>query len=92
MTWEAVVVRKRAALGAFERYLSLWVALCIVTGIYVGSLAPEPFHELGSLNVANVNMPVAALIWLMIVPMLLASISARSPGDAALARHASPCS
>ncbi len=63
--------RPRAALGLFERYLSLWVALCIVAGIALGSWAPAPFHALGALSVANVNIPVAVLIWLMIVPMLL---------------------
>jgi len=58
-------------LGVFERYLTLWVALCIVAGIVLGSIAPAPFQLLGGLSVANVNIPVALLIWLMIVPMLL---------------------
>ena len=60
-----------ATLGVFERYLTLWVALCIVAGIALGSIVPAPFQTLGSLSVANVNLPVAILIWLMIVPMLL---------------------
>ena len=67
-------VRRRAAapaLGLFERYLTLWVALCIITGIVVGQLMPAPFHVLGRMNVAQVNIPVAVLIWLMIVPMLI---------------------
>jgi ACR3 family arsenite transporter len=59
------------ALGMFERFLTLWVALCIAAGIALGQLAPEPFHALGRANVAEVNIPVAALIWLMIVPMLI---------------------
>ena len=63
--------RATAALGVFERFLTLWVALCIIAGITLGSLAPAPFRLLGSLSVANVNIPVAVLIWLMIVPMLL---------------------
>jgi len=63
--------RPNAGLGTFERYLTLWVALCIVAGIVLGSLAPAPFHLLGALNLAKVNLPVALLIWLMIVPMLL---------------------
>ncbi len=63
--------RKRIALGLFERYLTLWVALCIVAGIALGSCVPAPFHALGAMSVANVNLPVAVLIWLMIVPMLL---------------------
>jgi ACR3 family arsenite transporter len=66
--------RRRAAapaLGLFERYLTLWVALCIIAGIVLGQLVPAPFHALGRMNVAEVNIPVAVLIWLMIVPMLI---------------------
>lgn len=63
--------RPAATLGTFERYLSVWVALCIVAGIVLGRLLPGPFQALGRANVAQVNLPVAALIWLMIVPMLL---------------------
>ena len=63
--------RARATLGTFERYLTLWVALCIVAGIVLGRLAPAPFQMLGRMTVAEVNIPVAVLIWLMIVPMLL---------------------
>ncbi len=63
--------RASPALGIFERWLTLWVALCILAGIVLGRLAPEPFHALGRMTVAEVNIPVAALIWLMIVPMLL---------------------
>jgi arsenite transporter len=61
----------RPALGTFERYLTLWVALCILAGIVLGRLLPGPFHLLGGLTVAEVNVPVAVLIWLMVVPMLL---------------------
>ena len=57
--------------GVFERWLTLWVALCIVAGIALGQLVPAPFHALGNLTVAQVNLPIAALVWLMIVPMLL---------------------
>jgi ACR3 family arsenite transporter len=63
--------RTAPALGLFERYLTLWVALCIVAGIVLGQLVPAPFHALGQMNVAEVNIPVAVLIWLMIVPMLI---------------------
>jgi ACR3 family arsenite transporter len=67
-----VSVRRVApALGAFERYLTLWVALCIIAGVLLGQLMPAPFQALGRMNVAEVNIPVALLIWLMIVPMLL---------------------
>jgi len=58
-------------MNLFERYLTLWVALCIVAGIALGSIAPAPFQFLGGLAVAKVNLPVAVLIWLMIIPMLL---------------------
>jgi len=62
---------KPAILGTFERYLTLWVFLCIGLGILLGQLFPPVFGMLGGLKVAEVNLPVAALIWLMIVPMLL---------------------
>jgi ACR3 family arsenite transporter len=55
----------------FERYLTLWVALCIVVGIALGQMLPGAFHALGAATVAEVNLPIAVLVWLMIVPMLL---------------------
>lgn len=55
----------------FERYLSLWVALCIVAGITAGHFLPAFFAAVGSAEIARVNMPVAVLVWLMIIPMLL---------------------
>lgn len=55
----------------FERYLSLWVALCIVVGIAAGHLLPTMFATIGGAELANVNLPVAVLVWLMIIPMLL---------------------
>ncbi|WP_188062669.1 ACR3 family arsenite efflux transporter [Sphingobium sp. KCTC 72723] len=55
----------------FERYLSLWVALCIIVSIALGHAMPGAFAAIAALEVAKVNLPVAALIWLMIVPMLL---------------------
>ena len=58
-------------MGFFERYLTLWVALCIVAGTGLGHLFPDVFAQLGRMEVAKVNLPVAALIWLMIIPMLL---------------------
>ncbi|BBK29492.1 ACR3 family arsenite transporter [Stella humosa] len=60
-----------AAMGLFERYLTLWVALCIVVGILAGQALPGLFQWLGTATVAEVNLPVAILVWLMIVPMLL---------------------
>ena len=62
---------RRPALGVFERFLSVWVALCIVAGIALGHWLPTPFQAIGQLEVARVNLPVALLIWLMIIPMLL---------------------
>ena len=58
-------------LGIFERYLTLWVALCIIAGILLGRLEPAPFQALGRMTLAQVNIPVAVLVWLMIVPMLV---------------------
>ena len=63
--------RQRPAMPVFERYLTLWVALCIVVGIALGQLFPGVFQAIGEATVAEVNLPVAVLIWLMIVPMLL---------------------
>ncbi|TWA80261.1 ACR3 family arsenite transporter [Azospirillum brasilense] len=61
----------RPAMGLFERYLSVWVVLCIVAGIALGSVAPGLFRAIAAAELAQVNLPVAVLIWLMIVPMLL---------------------
>ncbi len=58
-------------MGLFERYLTLWVAMCIVAGVALGHFLPAPFHAIGRLEVAQVNLPVAVLIWAMIIPMLL---------------------
>ena len=55
----------------FERFLTLWVGLCILAGIALGQMLPAPFHRLGNLTVAQVNLPIAVLVWLMIIPMLL---------------------
>jgi ACR3 family arsenite transporter len=58
-------------MGFFERYLTVWVFLCIVAGIGLGHVVPQPFQLIGKMEVAQVNLPVAVLIWLMIIPMLL---------------------
>jgi arsenite transporter len=55
----------------FERYLSAWVALCIVVGIALGQWQPELFQAIGQLEYAQVNLPVGLLIWVMIIPMLV---------------------
>jgi ACR3 family arsenite transporter len=59
------------AMNLFERWLTLWVALCIVAGIVLGQLLPGPVRVLGAMEVARVNIPVGLLIWVMIIPMLL---------------------
>jgi len=74
MSVQCEVVAQPAAgnpMGMFERYLTLWVFLCILAGIGLGSIVPEPFQFIGGLELAKVNIPVAVLIWLMIIPMLL---------------------
>src|SRR3990170_2421261 len=58
-------------MSLFERWLSLWVFLCIVSGIALGQWLPAPFEALGHPEVASVNLPVGLLIWVMIIPMLL---------------------
>ena len=60
-----------APMSLFERYLTVWVALCIIAGSAAGQWLPSVFHALGRLEVARVNLPVGLLIWVMIIPMLL---------------------
>ncbi len=63
--------KEATGIGTFERNLTWWVLGCIVVGIALGKIAPGIFHAIGDLKVAEVNLPVAVLIWLMIIPMLL---------------------
>ncbi|MCK9506986.1 MAG: ACR3 family arsenite efflux transporter [Pigmentiphaga sp.] len=58
-------------MSVFERYLTVWVLLCIIVGIALGQLAPGVFQTIGRMEIAQVNLPVGVLIWVMIVPMLL---------------------
>ncbi len=58
-------------MSSFERYLTLWVAACIVVGVSLGHFFPGVFQAIGSAEIAKVNLPVALLIWLMIIPMLM---------------------
>jgi arsenite transporter len=58
-------------MSLFERFLTVWVALCIVAGIVLGHFYPAVFHVVGAVEIAKVNLPVAVLIWLMIIPMLV---------------------
>lgn len=61
----------KAPMGLFERYLTVWVATCIVIGVTLGHFIPAPFQALGRMEIAQVNLPVAILVWLMVIPMLL---------------------
>lgn len=58
-------------MNRFERFLSLWVLLCIVAGVWLGQCLPGPFQAVAGLEIARVNLPVGLLIWVMIIPMLL---------------------
>jgi ACR3 family arsenite transporter len=74
MSAQCETVAKHAAagpMGAFERFLTLWVFLCIVAGIALGQILPGLFQAIGRMEVARVNIPVGLLIWVMIIPMLV---------------------
>ena len=58
-------------MSVFERYLTLWVFLCIVAGIVVGRMFPDAFEAIGAMQLAQVNIPIGLLIWVMIIPMLM---------------------
>ncbi|EKZ99109.1 arsenite efflux pump ACR3 CMGI-7 [Cupriavidus sp. HMR-1] len=64
-------IARHSAMSVFERYLTVWVALCIVAGILLGQWLPAAFHAIGAMEVAQVNLPVGILIWVMIIPMLI---------------------
>ncbi len=65
------MTEQKKRLGFFEKYLTLWVALCIVAGILIGNFALESVSILSNLEIFSVNIPVAILVWLMIYPMML---------------------
>ncbi|WP_028352462.1 ACR3 family arsenite efflux transporter [Bordetella petrii] len=65
------MARPAGAMSLFERYLSLWVVLCIVAGVLLGQAAPTLFQSIARLEIARVNLPVGLLIWIMIIPMLM---------------------
>ena len=67
----AAIPGARKRLGVFERYLTVWVALCIVTGIALGQFFPGAFQAIGRMELAQVNIPVGLLVWVMIIPMLV---------------------
>ena len=64
-------MKDKTGIGFFEKYLSVWVALCIIGGIVIGQLLPVVPETLGQWEYANVSIPIAILIWLMIYPMML---------------------
>jgi hypothetical protein len=66
-------LKKSAGLpmSVFERYLTVWVFLCIVIGIALGQFFPAAFQSIGRMEIAQVNLPVGLLIWVMIIPMLV---------------------
>jgi ACR3 family arsenite transporter len=63
--------KTKKKIGFFEKYLTLWVAICIIVGIAIGNIANENIKILSELEIFRVNLPVAVLIWLMIYPMML---------------------
>ena len=74
MSVQCEVTAKRVAgapLSFFERYLTAWVAICIVVGVALGQTLPSLFAAIGAMEIAKVNLPVGLLIWVMIIPMLL---------------------
>src|SRR5512135_2575357 len=74
MSTQCEVTAKRAAgapMSVFERYLTLWVFVCILVGIAAGQILPKAFQAVGRMEIARVNLPVGLLIWVMIIPMLV---------------------
>jgi ACR3 family arsenite transporter len=67
----AAALPPRPAMNIFERYLTVWVVLCIVAGIGFGQVLPQLFQAIGRMEVAQVNIPVGLLIWVMVIPMLV---------------------
>lgn len=74
MSTQCETLGKKAAgaqIGFFERYLTLWVFLCIIAGTLIGLFAPQAAQSVGAMELAKVNIPVGLLIWVMIIPMLM---------------------
>ncbi len=65
-----VLVEPPAKLGIFEKFLSIWVFVCMGIGIVLGELMPATIQFLGDISINQINLPIAGLIWLMIIPML----------------------
>lgn len=71
MSLQCEVTDKVAPMSIFERYLTVWVFLCIIGGVLLGQMLPGVFQAIGRMEVAQVNLPVGLLIWVMIIPMLV---------------------
>lgn len=71
MTKKKVTKTQVKEMSFFDRYLTLWVGLCMIIGVLIGKLMPAPVTELRGLEISNINLPIAVLIWLMIYPMML---------------------
>ncbi len=71
MSLQCEVTGKVAPMSIFERYLTVWVFLCIIAGVLLGQMLPGVFQAVGRMEVAQVNLPVGLLIWVMIIPMLV---------------------
>ena len=67
----AVGAGAEPAMGAFEKWLSVWVALAILAGLFLGSIVPELFELLAAAEIAKVNLIIAVLIWAMVYPMMV---------------------
>jgi len=70
-TGEICGLEESGLMGLFERYLSVWVGLCIIAGVVLGNLAPDVFELIARLEYAHVNLVVAVFIWIMIYPMMV---------------------
>jgi ACR3 family arsenite transporter len=71
MNATAAATRPAPELSVFERYLTVWVVLCIIAGVTLGQVFPSAVQSIGAIEFARVNLPVGLLIWVMIIPMLL---------------------
>ena len=71
MSKKKVAKTQAKQMSFFDRYLTLWVGLCMLIGLLIGRLIPGPVAELRGLEISNINLPIAVLIWLMIYPMML---------------------
>ena len=77
-------MKKETGINFFEKYLTVWVIICMIGGVLIGKYLPQIPAALGKLEYANISMPIAVLIWLIIYPMML-KIDFKSIVDATLA-------